>query len=215
MSAQTTPTLVLLVRHGVTPTTGQVLPGRAGGLHLSDAGRAQAERVASRLEGLPIKAVHVSPLERTRETAAPTLAALGQEPVIDPGLLECDFGTWTGRELAELAKLPEWDAVQRTPEQFRFPEGESFTELQMRIVTTLTAIRDAHPGQLVACFTHADPIKAALSWALGSGLAAFQRLWVDPASVSVISFAPDGTPSVVKTNSTTGSLGIPTGANQA
>ncbi len=200
------PTLVLLVRHGVTPTTGQVLPGRAPGLHLSDAGRAQAEKAAKRLAALPLAALYTSPLERARETAAPTAQRSGLEPIVDDGLLECDFGDWTGGSLAELAKLPEWDAVQKTPSQFRFPGGESFAEMQDRIVGALARIRDAHPGQVVACFSHADPIKAALADALATPLDAFQRLWVDPASVSAIAYAADGTVGVLRTNSTAGTL---------
>ncbi len=89
-------TLVLLVRHGETPTTGMVLPGRAPGLHLSERGRAQAERVAERLAGLSVSALYSSPLERARETAEPTAAGTGLAVQREPGLLECDFGDWTG-----------------------------------------------------------------------------------------------------------------------
>ena len=89
-------TLLLLVRHGETPTTGMVLPGRAAGLHLSERGRAQAERVAERLAGLPVRALYTSPLERACETAEPTAASTGLEVHREPGLLECDFGDWTG-----------------------------------------------------------------------------------------------------------------------
>lgn len=202
----TLPTLVLLVRHGVTPTTGQVLPGRVPGLHLSDAGLEQATKVAKRLDGLPLAALYTSPLERARETAAPTAARFGLDAVAHDGLLEADFGDWTGRRLDELTKLPAWETVQKEPSAFRFPGGESFPEMQGRIVAALDAIRAAHPGEVVACFSHADPIKAALAHALGTPLDAFQRLWVNPASVSVVSYAPDGTLGVLKTNTTTGSL---------
>ena len=198
--------LVLLVRHGVTPTTGRVLPGRAPGRHMYPAGVAQAEQVARRLAALPITALHTSPLERTVETAAPTAGRLELTPVLDDGLLECDFGGWTGRPLAELAALPQWQVVQSDPAAFRFPEGESFVELQERVVGTLDRIAARHPGEVVACFSHADPIKAALAHALGTGLAAFQRLWVSPASVSAIAWEPDGTRGVRLTNSTAGSL---------
>lgn len=198
--------LVLLVRHGVTPTTGTVLPGRAPGLHLAPRGVEQAEKAARRLAPLPITAIHCSPLERTVETAAPTAGRLGLTPVLDEGLLECDFGDWTGRELAELAKLPEWQTVQTDPASFTFPGGEGFVAMQDRIVATLDRIAAAHPTGIVACFSHADPIKAALAHALGGGLSAFQRLWVSPASVSAIAWDADGTRGVRLTNSTTGSL---------
>lgn len=200
-----TTTLVLLVRHGLTPTTGQVLPGRAPGLHLSDAGVRQAETLAGRLGELPLAALYASPLERTRETAAPTASALGMQPTLDEGLIECDFGDWTGRRLDELAKLPEWDAVQRAPSTFTFPGGEGFAAMQRRIVGALDAIRAAHAGQVVACFSHADPIKVALAHALGTPLDAFQRLWVNPASVSAVRYDGDAV-SVVATNRGSGSL---------
>src|SRR6476469_834925 len=108
-SAETSPerqgTLLLLVRHGETPTTGMVLPGRAPGLHLSDRGRAQAERVAERLAGLSVDALYSSPLERACETAEPTAARTGLAVKHDDGLLECDFGGWTGLAIADLATL--------------------------------------------------------------------------------------------------------------
>src|SRR6195952_1664665 len=107
-------TVVLLVRHGQTPTTGKILPGRAAGLHLADTGVEQAERVAQRIaEMKTIDAIYASPLERARETAAPIGKARGMKVQIDRGLLECDFGEWTGRELKDLFKLPEWSQVQR------------------------------------------------------------------------------------------------------
>ena len=135
------------MRHGETPTTGKVLPGRAPGLHLSGRGREQAERFAQRLAGVTVDAVLTSPLERTRETAAPTEARTGRQAVVDPGLLECDFGA-------------------------------------------------------VVCFSHADPIKAALAHALGTHLDLFQRIVVSPCSVSAIAYVPGQAPAVLTVNST-------------
>jgi len=136
------PTLVLFVRHGQTPTTGKVLPGRAPGLHLAEKGQQQAEVVAQRIASLQsekrkISAVYASPLERTQETAAPIARALGLRVRRSQGLLEADFGDWTGAELKHLYKLPEWRTVQRNPSGFRFPGGESFTEMQARIFDLL------------------------------------------------------------------------------
>jgi len=195
-------TLLLLVRHGETPTTGQVLPGRAPGLHLSDRGRAQAGRVAERLAGLPVDAVYSSPLERTRETAGPTAAAMGLAVKEEAGLVECDFGEWTGVALSELAGLPEWQTVQHHPSAFRFPEGESFTEMQERIVGALEVLGTAHAGGVVVCFSHADPIKAAVAHALGTHLDLFQRIVISPGSVSAISLADGQAPAVLMVNST-------------
>lgn len=198
----TSGTLLLLVRHGVTPTTGRVLPGRAQGLHLSDGGRAQAERVAERLADLPVDAVYSSPLERACETAEPTAARAGLDVKHDDGLLECDFGDWTGAALADVAALPEWQSVQHSPSTFRFPNGESFTEMQARIVGSLEALCTAHGGGVVVCFSHADPIKAAVAHALGTPLDLFQRIVISPGSVSAISFVEGQAPAVLMVNST-------------
>ncbi|NVM98980.1 MSMEG_4193 family putative phosphomutase [Arthrobacter sp. SDTb3-6] len=211
MSALTAPapagTLLLLVRHGETPTTGKVLPGRAPGLHLSGNGHVQAERLAERLAGLTLDAVLSSPLERARETAAPTAGRRGLEVVVDAGLTECDFGTWTGAELAQLARLPEWQAVQHTPSAFRFPEGESFREMQGRMVGTLERLCRAHPGGAVVCVSHADPIKAAVAHFLGTPLDLFQRIGIDPGSVSAVALAEGRAPAVLTVNSTLEPLG--------
>ena len=215
-------TLVLLVRHGATPTTGQVLPGRAPGLHLADRGRDQAQSVAERLAGWStatpsaratrsragsgggaprITAVYASPLERTRETAAPIAAALGLKVKVERGLVECDFGDWTGAELKKLMKLPEWTTVQRYPSGFRFPGGESFTAMQARMVTAIAELCRRHPGEAVVAVSHADPIKAAVADAMGSHLDLFQRIVVSPCSVTAISYGATG-PTVLAVNST-------------
>lgn len=202
-------TLVLLVRHGQTPTTGKILPGRAPGLHLNEHGQDQAARVAQRLAALPITAIYSSPLERTKQTAAATAEATGVGVIEEPGLLEGDFGQWTGAELAELRKLPEWETVQQRPDQFRFPEGESFAEIRDRMTDTLAKLRDQHPGGTVVCFSHADPIRVAVSDALGNALNTFQRISIGPCSVSAIAYQTepaDSDPRVLTVNSTLDSL---------
>jgi probable phosphomutase (TIGR03848 family) len=195
-------TTVLLVRHGQTPSTGTTLPGRAKGLHLADQGRQQADAAAARIAKLDkVTAVYASPLERTRETAAPIAAALGLRVSAERGLLECDFGEWTGRALKDLGKLPEWKTVQRYPSGFRFPGGESFTEMQARMTSTLARLAGAHRGQTIVAVSHADPIKAALADALGTHLDLFQRIVVSPCSVSAIWYGEAG-PVVLTANST-------------
>lgn len=195
-----------MVRHGQTPTTGKILPGRASGLHLAEAGVAQAHRVAERIAELPkIDAIYASPLERARETAAPIAKALKQRVKIDKGLLECDFGDWTGAELSKLMKLPEWSTVQKAPSTFRFPNGESFTEMQTRMVSALDRIRSAHPGGTVVCVSHADPIKAAVAHAMGTHIDLFQRIVIGTCSVSAVAYTGHG-PIVLTVNSTGGSL---------
>ncbi|HUF98729.1 MAG TPA: MSMEG_4193 family putative phosphomutase [Ilumatobacter sp.] len=200
------PTTVLLVRHGQTPTTGQTLPGRAKGLHLAELGVQQAERAAERIAELTkVDALYCSPLERARETAAPIGKALGLKPVVARGLLECEFGDWTGAQLKDLMKRPEWATVQRAPSTFRFPNGESFTEMQVRIVSELDRLRVAHPGGTIVCVSHADPIKAAMAHALGTHLDLFQRIVISTCSISAIAFTHGG-PVALTVNSTGGSL---------
>jgi probable phosphomutase (TIGR03848 family) len=197
---------VLLVRHGQTPTTGSVLPGRAPGLHLAEAGTAQADAVAERLGQLDrVDAVYTSPLERTRETAKPIARARGLRARVERGLLECDFGEWTGRPLKELGKLAEWTTVQRYPSGFRFPGGESFSEMQARITGALARLVERHRGGVVVAVSHADPIKAAVASALGTHLDLFQRIAVSPCSISAVSYGVNG-PMVLTVNSVTGSL---------
>lgn len=201
-----TPTVILLVRHGQTPTTGKLLPGRAPGLHLAEAGQQQAQRAAERIAALAkVDAIYASPLERARETAAPIAAARGLRVRIDRGLLECDFGDWTGAELKALMQLPEWATVQRAPSTFTFPGGESFTAMQNRIVGALDRIRAAHPGGTVVCVSHADPIKAAVAHALGTHIDLFQRIVIGTCSISAIAYGM-GAPVVLTVNSTGGSL---------
>ncbi|MDA8341835.1 MAG: histidine phosphatase family protein [Actinomycetota bacterium] len=197
-SAAQRPTVVLLVRHGRTPTTGAVLPGRAAGLHLSDEGRAQAESVAGRIaesasgRGRSVAAVYASPLERTVETARPIARALGLAVRRHRGLLECDFGEWTGRPLRELVRERSWQTVQYAPASFRFPGGESFTELSARMAGTLEGLAATHPGETVVAVSHADPIKAAVAGAAGTPLDLFQRLVVSPCSVSALAIGSGG-----------------------
>ncbi len=198
---------MLLVRHGKTPTTGQVLPGRAKGLHLSDEGLAQADEVAERIGALcegkragPV-AVYASPLERTTQTARPIAKRLGLRVRSDRGLLECDFGEWTGAKLADLAKKPEWTTVQRNPSGFRFPGGESFLEMQTRMTSAVARLAALHPGETVVAVSHADPIKAVVAQAAGTPLDLFQRLTVAPCSVSAIAYSGGG-PFVLTVNST-------------
>ncbi len=197
--------MVLLVRHGTTPTTGKVLPGRAPGLHLSADGEAQAEAVADRIAGLtgsgrPV-AVYASPLERTAETAKPIARKLGLRVRTERGLLECDFGEWTGARLSSLSKKPEWNQVQRWPSGFRFPGGESFLEMQARVVSAIDALSRRHPGETVVAVSHADPIKAAVATGAGTQLDLFQRLVVSPCSVSALAYTAAG-PHVLCVNST-------------
>lgn len=202
----------MFVRHGQTPTTGAVLPGRTPGLHLSEKGVEQVAAAAGRIaEVVPVAAVYASPMERTRETAAPIARATKRRVRIHKGLVECDFGSWTGRKLSELRKLAQWKTVQRHPSGFRFPGGESFPEMQTRMVGAVRELVDGHSGETIVVVSHADTIKAALTDALGSHLDQFQRIVVSPCSISTVVYGPEGT-IVVNVNTTAGSLRAPAAA---
>ncbi|HLM95503.1 MAG TPA: histidine phosphatase family protein [Acidimicrobiales bacterium] len=182
------PAVALLVRHGRTPTTGSVLPGRAPGLHLSDEGKAQADQAAQRIASLkkPPVAVYASPLERAMETAKPIAGRLGLRVRVERGLLECDFGAWTGAKLGALRRRREWRTVQAFPSSFRFPDGESFVEMQARMLSTLDRLAQRHRGETFVAVSHADPIKAAVAATAGVPLDLFQRLSVSPCSVTAL-----------------------------
>jgi probable phosphoglycerate mutase len=198
--------VVLLVRHGLTPTTGIKLPGRAPGLHLSDAGRRQAEAAAERIGKVAkIAAVYCSPITRARETAQPIGRAVKRALRIERDLADLDIGEWTGMSLKQAARRPEWETVQRNPSSFRFPGGESFPEMQTRMTSALGRIVARHPGQIVVAVSHADPIKAAVAQALGTPLDLFQRIMIAPSSITVVAYRRGG-PSVLTVNSLSGDL---------
>ncbi|MGC8472293.1 MAG: histidine phosphatase family protein [Acidimicrobiales bacterium] len=201
------PTTVLLVRHGTTPTTGKVLPGRAGGLHLSAAGLAQAERVASEIAALDPRpvAVYASPLERARETAGPIARALGVRVRTERGLVELDIGEWTGMSLERATRRSEWSAVQCWPAGFTFPGGESFAGLLARATDAVGRLVRAHPGEVIVAVSHADPIRALVATAAGVPLDLFQRIVVSTCSVSAVRYSPDG-PRVICINASADGL---------
>ena len=206
--------IIILVRHGHTPTTGKILPGRAKGLHLSELGKEQASKVATNLSMLEnVKAVYASPMERTLETAKPIASAFGLRVQRNRGLIEADFGKWTGRKLSDLRKLSDWEIVQKNPSLFRFPDGESFIEIQSRMVETITRISDKHRGEIVIAVSHADTIKAFLTAMLGTPLDLFQRLHISPCSVSPVILG-DGSPFVLAVNASGANISSLLGGNQ-
>ena len=203
-------TTLLLVRHGLTELTGPVLAGRAPGVHLDERGQKQAAAVATRVAALPLTAIVTSPLERCRETATAIRKAQTAAPAwhVDKGLIECDYGDWTKQALKDLVKLPLWRTVQTQPSAARFPGGESLPEVAARAVATVRKWDAALPEDAVwvAC-SHGDVIKAILADALGMHLDAFQRIVVDPCSVSVVRYT-DTRPYVLRTNDLAGDLAV-------
>lgn len=214
-------TLLLLVRHGrSTSNVAGTLAGRAPGIRLDPTGESQAMAVGERLRGIRLDAAVHSPLQRCRETLELALAsaALDVPTTEDNRFTECDYGAWTGRGLAELTAEPLWATIQQSPSRVTFPEGESMTQMARRMVQGVAEwnqrLSAAAPEQepVWALVSHGDPIKAVLSDALGQRLDDFQRIVVDPASVSIIHYptpaqAADGQrPLVLAMNTTAGQL---------
>jgi probable phosphomutase (TIGR03848 family) len=201
-------TTVVLVRHGLTHMTGPVLAGWTPGLHLDERGQEQAAAVAERLRPVPFDAVVSSPLDRCLDTAGAVLEGRDLALQVDERLGECRYGDWTGRPLKELAKDPLWKVVQNHPSAVVFPgpEGEALRDTQARAVA---AVRDWNarlgPDATWLACSHGDVIKAVVADALGLHLDGFQRISVDPCSVTVIRYT-ELRPFVVRVNDTGGGV---------
>jgi probable phosphomutase (TIGR03848 family) len=199
-------TTVVLVRHGLTAMTGPVLAGWTPGLHLDERGREQAARLAERLRPVPFDAVVSSPLDRCLDTAGAVLEGRDRELHVDERLGECHYGDWTGRPLKELAKEPMWKVVQQHPSAAVFPGGEALRDTQARAVA---AVRDWNarlgPDATWLACSHGDVIKAVVADALGLHLDGFQRIVVDPCSVTVVRYT-ETRPFVVRVNDSGGSV---------
>jgi len=182
---------LLLVRHGLTKLTGPVLAGRTPDLHLDERGEKQAAAVAARIAVLPLHTIVTSPLDRCLDTAGFVRDAQATPPAweVDERIIECDYGDWTGKAIKDLTRDPVWKVVQTQPSAARFPAGESLSEVSARAVA---AVRDwdarlPDDAIWVAC-SHGDVIKAILADALGLHLDQFQRIVVDPCSVSIVRY---------------------------
>lgn len=204
---------VILARHGRTSANATgVLAGRTRGVDLDDHGVGQARGAGERLAGLPLAAIVTSPMERCRQTARELNAAQPTRLKVaaERGLLECDYGDWTGRELKTLAKESLWRTVQAHPSAAVFPGGESMAGMAARAVEAVrrwdARVEDEHgPEAVWVAVSHGDVIKAVLADALGMHLDAFQRIVVDPASLSVVRYTPLR-PFVVASNTMAGDL---------
>lgn len=193
---------VLLVRHATTAATGKRLGGWKAGVHLDDAGVAQAEAIAERLGALPITAVYSSPLERTRETARPIAKARGVRVRTRKGLGEVDYGEWTDQPLGQLRRRKLWQSIQQTPSRVSFPGGESIRAAQARTVDQVEELAQAHGDDMIVMVSHADIIKAAVAHFLGMPLDLFQRIVIAPASVTTLLIPQAGPPVLLGLNHT-------------
>jgi probable phosphomutase (TIGR03848 family) len=204
-------TTLILLRHGrSTANVSGVLAGRTPGVELDDKGREQAAKIVERLDTVPISAIVSSPMTRCRQTVAPLAAARGLEPVIEDGLSEVDYGSWTGGELKDLAEEPLWKVVQAHPSAAVFPDGEGLAGMQARAVAAvrrherLIAAEFGPNAVWVAC-SHGDVIKSVLADALATHLDNFQRIVIDPGSVTAISYT-ETRPFVLRVNDVGGDV---------
>jgi len=195
---------LFLIRHGLTAVTGSRLYGRTRGIHLDERGRRQAAALVERFDGVRLSALYSSPLERCVETLEPLAAARALEIRSSDALMEMDAGDWTGRTLPSLRRTKLWGTVQRSPSRFHFPAGESFVEAEARILDEIEEIVRRHPRGRVVVGTHGDLVRMLIAHYTGAHLDQFQRVMVDPGSVSVVHLG-EGVPRILLVNDT-GSL---------
>jgi len=200
-------TLVLLVRHAhSTANATGILSGRIEGIHLSDRGKIQARNLSKRLGGISVKALRSSPLERCEETITPWLNRNIRDGInprlklrYDEGLVEADYGTWSGRSLRSLSKEPLWKKVQSNPSKVIFPGGEALLSMQKRAVKSVEDALDVPGKGNIILLSHGDVIKSIVAASLSMDLDSFQRIVIDPASISILDFSSE-TPRVLSLN---------------
>ena len=196
------PTTVLLIRHGENEwTQTHKLAGRTPGVHLNEYGRKQAKALGLRLARTQLDAIYASPLERTMETALAIAKHQNVTVIKRPGILEVDYGSWTGKAIKKLAKEKSWQTIQFYPSGAGFPNGETMYAMQTRFVQEVNHLATSHPGQTIAIVGHADLIKSAVAHYLGVHFDLFQRIVISTASITAISFTPMG-PRILMVNDT-------------
>ena len=192
-------TTIFLVRHAVTSHTGSKLTGWMEGVHLTEEGRAQAEATAELLADVPIKAIYSSPIDRTIETARIIALRHKLDVKINEQIGEVQYGRWTNRSLKSLVRTKLWATIQRWPSAVRFPEGETLREVQARAVDGIEQLREMHPRDSICCVSHGDTIKLIVAHYLGVHIDLFQRIFIGPASVSVLNVSSYG-PQILSLN---------------
>jgi probable phosphomutase (TIGR03848 family) len=197
---------IVLVRHATTAATGKRLGGWTPGVHLDDAGVAQAQATAGRLAAMRVTAVYSSPLERTVETARAVARPHGLRVRTRRGIGEVDYGEWTDLPLGQLRRRKLWSTIQHTPSRVTFPGGESIRGAQTRAVETVETLAADHGDETIVVVSHADVIKAVVAHYLGMPLDTFQRLMIAPASVSILALPAGGAPMLLCCNDTGGAV---------
>lgn len=194
-------TLVILVRHAhSTANASGILAGRTEGVHLSALGRVQARRLSTRLGEIPLKALRSSPLARCQETIDPwvkyrqkSISHSKPSLIFDEDLAEVDYGLWSGKKLRALSRDPLWETIQRSPSQVTFPEGEGLLAMQERSMRSVHAAISQRGKGHVLLVSHGDVLKSIVASALNMHLDEFQRIVIDPASISILDFSKEKT----------------------
>ena len=185
---------ILLIRHGENEYVARGrLAGRLPGIHLNDNGKRQAQALADKLAGAPVKNIYSSPLERCMETAIPLADKLNQPVIHREGLMEIDFGTWQDKTLKQLRRRKLWKTVQDNPSRMQFPQGETFANAQARVINEIETLAGEHGTKdMIACFSHSDLIRLAVAYYIGTPLDLFQRIMIFPASISTLHLGAHG-----------------------
>jgi probable phosphomutase (TIGR03848 family) len=208
---------IVLLRHAHSVANEKnLLAGRTAGIALSKTGKEQAKDLIARLGNIQFDEVAISPLQRCRETIDPWLDTTGAKSriVVDDSISEVDYGNWSGKTLASLRRKAQWKVVQDFPSQMTFPEGESLLEMQGRALSgfyRLNAVKGKGPRLLVS---HGDVIKSIVAHCLGMHLDQFQRLVIEPASLTIID-TDSGTSRLVRFNDAKGFLSSEKSTNQS
>lgn len=182
-------TTFYLIRHALKCTDGNILTGRAPGVHLSEQGRWQAEKLARRLADVPIGQIFSSPLERARETAYPVAREKGLEVQVSEAVGEIDFGAWTNKSVEELEPDARWQQFNAFRSGIRAPGGETMLEVQARFVGELLRLREAYPEDTLAIFSHSDPLKAVIAYFAGAPIEAYRRFEIESAAINIITIS--------------------------
>jgi probable phosphomutase (TIGR03848 family) len=187
---------LVLIRHAHSEANAAgILSGRLPNVHLSEKGLAQSEELAVRLGNFPVASLRISPMERCFETISPWINSIvlpknpNFEPIIDLELTEVDYGTWSGKKLAGLSKNKLWRTVQESPSRMYFPKGEGIAEMQSRAMKSVHQCVSAKVKGTAVIVSHGDVIKSIVASALGMHLDEFQRIIIDPASISIVDFS--------------------------
>ena len=193
-------TTVFLIRHGLTGAVGRHLVSRTPGIHLTHEGRAQAERVRDRLASRRLDAIYSSPVERAFETAEPLAASRRLPIVVLDGLIEVDFGEWTGMSFDDLSARSDWQQFNDARSTAIVPGGERASDVQSRVLATLDDLRRRHRGAAVAAVSHADVIRSAVLHIAGASLDGWYRFEISPGSITTVTYERNGTARLLGVN---------------